>query len=732
MTTTVPERLSPAHLAWLKEFSVVMHRRYAYPPKHPSRVAAEEVAFRALSQVLEQQPEIIVAVTERQVAIGGGYSDPKNPALGELAERLHRQGIGAITIREGVSPEEFDALLTRIAEAKPRSPEDEVGEEKQPGEHVAVEMMSYEGLALSEELDDDGKGPDATGDRLWRELAELAVAGWDGFDDSGSGGGGLATEGDATRERQSGAVPAESAEEGPGTGAAPARRSGMYGAIGRTTELPAALSPANVAKMISARARDPRHAAGILKGLLKVGRYSRRRGRAGSGAVAARLREVLAQIEPGTMAALLETEADPVRQRLLVLQGVDALPVSAVIDWIEAAAKTSDHNISHYLMRLLKKLAAHTRRRRDGGPDEGGESLREAARQLIEDWNLDLGETEAHGSLLEKIASYEETTAAREPAELAGAERIMQMVLESDVYGVDVTAAVDRLIDDKCLGALLALLEGARNSAVARPAVYEHLTSAETIRRVLLSEPVEIEGARQLLERCHAQHAEAMLDALAISESEATRRLILDRVREIGEGARDQMVARLEGSPWYVQRNLLSLLGELSSPPAGLAFDSYLKHEQPMVRVEAVKLAARIPVRREAAINDALGDADVRVLRAALDAAHRHGLPRRSAGRLLQLLEKSEHGSDVHTRAIPVLSQVALPAARDWLLQQLLRKRGFFRRLDLTKKSPEMLAALRVLAIRWAKDPAAAAVFRLAAKSGDAQIVEAASAREER
>lgn len=692
MTTLPAERLSPAHLTWLKQFSVVMHRWYSYPPKHPSRVASQETAFAALSLALGAQGEIVIAVSRHQLSVGGVFSDAKNPTLGELAERLHRHGIGTITLRDGIGDAEFDALLERVTRPRTNDAEDEAVRERPIGPHVAVEMLSYDGLALSEEETDDARGPDSTGDRLWRELAEFALTGWDGVDDFGEGGGGGASQ----------------------------------GAFSLATELPAAMNAGNIARVINERAGDPQFAATALQSLLKIGRHARKRGRAGSGAVAARLRETMKALDPDTLKSLLFSEKDPARQRLLFLQGVDALPVSAVLDWIEAAAGSSGQSISQHLLRLLRKLSSQTRRRRDAGPDEGGEALREAARQLIDNWFHEINETDEHTELLEQIAGYDSPDAPLDAGEAAGSDRLLQIALETESFGADVLTAVDRMIESRRIGRMLSLLDAEGHSDVAGPAIRAHLVADETLRRILLSEPIDFDGAQQLLDRCGPVQADAMLDALSISESKATRQLIIDRLRDIGEAARDSVIARLDGAPWYVQRNLLSLLGGMPTPPTGVALDVFLRHEQPTIRVEAVKLLARYPDRREYAIHEGLADADALVVRAALEAGAQ-GFPRRSVARLLQVLAKTEEGSELRIRGIPLLEQIPLPGARDWLLTIVGQNRGFiFRRWQLRQKSPEVLAALRVLAAKWSGDPLVARTFALARKSADTLLREAA------
>jgi hypothetical protein len=677
-TTAVTERIDKAHLGWLKQFSVAMHRRSAYPAGHPSRLSAQATALAALETALEQFPEIAIAVSRLQLAIGGGFTDEGNPALRELAERMHRRGVGTITVRAGISADEFEQLLERISRSAAET-EEEYDASSLANAHVAIEMLSYDALALADEEDDDGTGTDATGDRLWRDLAEVALNGWDGEDGAGKAGG----------------------------------SSGTSSETGR------------VAAAITARATDPKTATETLKSLLRVARHARRRGRAGGGAVAQRVREVLQGMAPGTLETLLAAETDPVKQRLLFLQGVDALPVSAVLDWIEAAAKSSNTSISHHLLRLLKKLSSQARRRRDAGPDEGGEALREAARQLIEGWTHDTPETDAHTGLLEQIAAYDGPERALNGGDAAGAERIIQMALETDAMGADVTTAADFMIGERRLGLLLNFIERIPGSTVTGPGLRAWLRTHAMIVRILLDEPVEQDGAHALLMMCDAGDALPLLDALALSESQTTRHLILQRLRDLGDAIRDPIISRLAGADWYVLRNLLSLLSTMADLPSTLAVDVFLKHQEGQVRVEALRLLGRFPEKRDVTITEALSDTDARVLRAALEMAAR-GLPKRAVPRVLEIAQEAERNSDLRLKAIPLLTQSPTPAARDWLLSLVTRKRGLFRRLALQPKTLDVVAGVRALATGWRSDAAVAAALALAAKSRDPLLTEAA------
>ena len=70
------------------------------------------------------------------------------------------------------------------------------------------------------------------------------------------------------------------------------------------------------------------------------------------------------------------------------------------------------------------------------------------------------------------------------------------------------------------------------------------------------------------------------------------------------------------------------------------------------------------------------------------------------------------------------------PAVRAWLLERVLTKRTLLRGPRLQPKTPEVLAALVVLARRWRDVAAATHALRMAEESGDAELAAAARGQE--
>jgi hypothetical protein len=402
--------------------------------------------------------------------------------------------------------------------------------------------------------------------------------------------------------------------------------------------------------------------------------------------------------------------------------------VSCLVEWLEAAAASEGQHLSQQLLRLLTKLRQGARRRRDGGADDGGEALRDAARELIAGWDLADASPQPHNALLEHIARYERPGAALDGGDAAGVDRVITMALEIDAMGPDVLAAADRAIDDRRLGVLLHRVERAPTRGRTYEALVAHLHAPAMVRRMLLTELVDYDAARALLETCDLEQLPAMLDALAVSESQSTRQLILARVRAFGDAARPALLDRLTPTaPWPITRNLLHLLVFTPTAPADVPLRPYLQHAEAVVRMEALRLAARLPAERDRALADAVADADPRVLRTVLELLA-DGVPRRAVPRLLARLQAEPKGAESRVRGLPLLAAQPTTTARDFLLELVARRTAIRRRLVLLDKSLESLAALRALAVGWADDPVVRELLALAAQDADPAVRDAARA----
>src|SRR5216117_4025920 len=104
---------------FLIELSIALHKHAMYPEGHPSLAPAAAGLTRRAALLLEDRATVSLGVARNQLVIEGVATDPKHPVLRELAGRLHRHHLGAITFRRGVEQEEVaDALQTLAIEAE--------------------------------------------------------------------------------------------------------------------------------------------------------------------------------------------------------------------------------------------------------------------------------------------------------------------------------------------------------------------------------------------------------------------------------------------------------------------------------------------------------------------------------------------------------------------------------------------------------------------------------------
>lgn len=700
-----PERPTDAALPapfreWLMRLSVALHKRRAYPPDHPTLVAAVDAAHAALHDVLAGRDELVVGIARGLLLHDERPHDAVNPVLRELTERLHRRRIAGLRVRAAVSRTELSELLGAIDGAA--APAD-------GWPNVRLIRQGYERLVLAGTTTADEGDPDGH----WRALLELALAG-----DAG-----------VSRGDPSPPAPVE-AEPVKAPRGKRRRKSGRRGSERGAKSSEVQVEAVPDLEVPSASAVGS--AAGMDVDRLAAALSARRGDAVFLTAVAERMTSVRA--DPRAV-RLLEALPDDVRDALRTAarraDSTASAPMpgdaDAILSWLEATSAASGQTISHFLLRLLRKFALLAPADAAVGAADGTGALRDLARSLVADWSLANPNPEPHTVLLERIA-VRETADADATDHAAQAERVFQMAVEVGVGGARLHDVVELLADAGRFGLLLdglAHLE-AQGATAAAGELDAQLREPALVRAALLEEPADPALVRRVLARAGAADAAALLDALAISESSATRTLIMERLRDLGTAIAPAIVARLAESPWYVRRNLLSLLGSLPLVPDDLPLGALLRDAQPAVRTEALKVALRIPTMRDAALGAALEDPDDTTVRLALDHAAQHGLPRTAAVRLLPLLRRAGRAPDVRLRAIRLLPSFKDPSARAWLLQRVAERTAVLRRLRLRPADPEACAALAVLASHWPDDPDVAPVLALGRRSTSADVRAAA------
>jgi hypothetical protein len=170
-----------------------------------------------------------------------------------------------------------------------------------------------------------------------------------------------------------------------------------------------------------------------------------------------------------------------------------------------------------------------------------------------------------------------------------------------------------------------------------------------------------------------------------------------------------------------VQRELLALLGKLTTLPPGFSPRSFLDNEEPLVRREAVRLLLRNPGERDETIMSALSDADDRVVFAGLTVAQER-CPAPGIALIKQRVDRGELDSQLRTMGIRIVAQQHNADTLSWFLGHIVAEAHWPRRPKLKAATPEMLAALSMVATNWRTDPAAETAIKLAGLSKDAEV----------
>src|SRR5437588_1875312 len=634
---------------FLIELSIALHKHAMYPEGHPSLAPAAAGVTRRAERLLQDRSTLSLGVARQQLVIEGVATDPKHPVLAELAGRLHRHHLGAMTFRRGVEAVEVAAVLKALAvDAERRGQPLGLGppEGLRAWAHVQLHSLTYERL----ELVDDGAAASERGARaaqLWVGLARAALT-------------------------------AHAGDDGP-----------------TPTE------PAVIARAIDEHPRTDAAAYDqvIVGYLLQIAEELKTAGSADAVALRRRTSRLIRALKPETLRRLVDMGGDFTQRRKFVHDSTDGMAVDAVLEIVRAAADSSHQTISHSLVRMLSKLAAHA----EGGAPEvrpqADAALRDQVRRLLEGWTLTDPNPDAYGAALQRMARAAPARAATGGEYATEPDRIVAMALEVDTVNAHVLGAADRVAQEGRLGQLLDALAEVPESQGAASQVWARLATADVVRQLAMREPVDFKTLERLVPRVGLLAAAPLLDALAAAEARGVRRGLLAQLARMGPEIAPVVIPRLEDSRWYVTRNMLALLEDLSPLPPGFSAAAYLRHADARVRWQAVKVQVKLPAARDEALALGLQDHDPRTLRLALGLAVALQSCPDSAVPVLagRALDRSLP-PDVRTLAVRALGYARTRAALEPLLRVASAGRTLFGRGKLPPKSSDLLAALAGLA----------------------------------
>jgi HEAT repeat protein len=264
------------------------------------------------------------------------------------------------------------------------------------------------------------------------------------------------------------------------------------------------------------------------------------------------------------------------------------------------------------------------------------------------------------------------------------------------------------------------LLAGAAQAGAETEAIWGRVVTPELLSQELDHQPVDFTVVEALVARLGAEAGVLLLDALAASDDRSTRWNLLRILTEIGPAVAPAVAARLPDTPWFVQRNLLLLLGKLGPWPEGFSPVPYTSHGEPRVRREAYRLLLDSPGTREAAIVDGLSDADSGILTMVLGAA----LPSCPPGAIPLLdtiVRDTSRDPEVRLLAVRMLAGCPDPDRVNRLVT-VAQQRRWWGGCRLVPKSPVLLAVLKALADSYGDHPDASSVLALAARHRDPEI----------
>ena len=729
---------------FLMQFTGTLNRRRAYAATHPMVVSAEERLLENATALLADRDSFALGIARDELLIDGELYVTKSTYARELATRLHRRGVGAMTFERGLLLSQLSDALTWLASEKdflPFAPTRSGG--------VLITTIGYDHLVLGDAI----ASAEASVSALWRTLAALAesgivardgtnrevstIAGGSGTgagtgDGSGGRGHGVSTGTGTGTETGSGMKSGQSLEHANVWQIDEVLEQAIDGALaqGSAEYLDGKLTGVDSERVLDAlhdSMHDPAVARRTALALAQIATAARGSSAEGRKLLGGQLNGLLTRLGASTFAPIIGSLADRGMRSSFVTDVGDVLPFGTVVDWVQAAAIANGQQMSHHILRLMTKMSTLA----DTHPGELAETgFRDAARNLVRNWDLADPNPTEHVELLDRIARFERADASATEARTAlgttivESSRVVQMALELDFVGEDTAAAADALVMSG-FGPDLIDWCSTRGASPTALWVYGIATSEKAVRQLLLTEPVDRLQARALLEVLDQGATGVLLDVLEHAQARGTRMIVRQRLAEFGGGITPLLLTKLEDAPWFLVRNILTLLQEVAAdePSSGsAALLRLLEHPQVQVRTEALRVLVRNEQTRDAALQCALRDENERVVVLAIQLIADlvdggTGLPPRLMSQLLGLVDGGDQSDPVRARAVRVAGSVVRDDIRDWLLRLATRRTPFLRRLKLVEPTQTAATALQILQRAYGSDPAVAGLRAIAAKA---------------
>lgn len=671
---------------FLIEFSIGLHKNAIYPAGHPLLENTTANLSERLATLLKERPALSLGVARHQLIIEGIATDEKNPVLRELAGRLHRHHLGAVKFSAGVTEDEITDMLSTVSVDAGRLPRPlglEGPEVLTQWPHIRLFPLTFAQLQLIEE--DPNALPDEDEARRSAESGTRSAALWVGLARA--------------------ALVAESTK--------------------MDTDEADSVDPTRVAHAIEANKRDAAYDQVVVGYLLQIAEELKNKSGRDATALQQRISRLVGNLSPETLQRLLQMGGNVRQRKQFVLDAAQGMAVDAVVDLVRAAADTSGQTVSHSMVRMLSKLATHA----EEGPTptrvQADGALRDQVRQLMDGWQLEDPNPDGYRIALDKMsksAPLHPESVARYPIE---PERLLAMGLEIETLGDPVWRSADTMGARDDLVPLFNLVDNAP-SLWMRDTMWRHVATPQRLRLQLALTPLPVNALQRMVARMGLAAVDPILDALEASDDERLQASYIALLERVGAPAGHEILARLPGVRWSQLRPLLALLGRHPEWAAGYRASDWMTHPDAVVRREALRQELRNASTRDAAIVNALSDADEGNVRLGLGAAMTN-CPKTAAAVLRTRADDPTLSPDLRALGVRAQASHRAPETLKWLLSRVVRPGKLLKREVLAPKSPEMLAALEGLAVHWREDSAARSVLALAVASNDSEITEAAS-----
>lgn len=642
-----------------------------YPPGHPYLQTSTERLMRRAEALLNSEPIMVFGIAHDQLVVDGAATDPRNNIFRELAERLHRHRLATLRLSRGIRADELDRFVTMLITEPAKNGRAGIVADAASLDHIQVQAIEYERIVLGDgEADEAGGGGGRRTDDLWVDLARLT------------------------------------ADSSPGS------------------HLSDEVEAAVVARSIDCGSAEAGYDRQILGQLTRMAEELADSATPGDAALQARLSKLLSSLRPGTLSRILAAGADDDERARFLMATSSALDVDTAMKVLESVAAASKQEVSHHLLRLLSKMGKVSTSAPHETRAAADAALRANVNRLLEDWRLEDPNPEMYTVALDTMAMATPGDGAR--VEACDPILIVQVALEANAPGPRTDQAVDDALHAGRVEEMLALLQGAPEGAQTED-IWRRVATPERLRQVLEQGKLLSESTAMLISRLGGGAVDPLLDLLAAADERAMRSATLKVLASIGAPASDRAVALLPTAPWYVQRNLLVLLGRIGSWPSELPTPPYLAHADPRVRREAIKLLIESPGRRDAGLTVGVMDGDETIRTLALTAAL-DGCPGHALTMVERIIADETCTSETHVLAIRVLARSGESEVVDTLVGLAMVRRFRFLPARIAPKSPKVLAALAGLACHWSADPRAAEVLTRARRHRDLEVREAANA----